>query len=304
MALPSSGQLSLGDIATEQSVTLSNVSLRSMSNTAGFTSPDAVSEFYGYSGTPVVCNNDYALDFDGVNDYVEGTVGTPSAFPNETFSLSMWVRIDNTSKRNLHFYSFSGTNHSQTTGYFYVHYSASVNRLVVRWKNGASQYQRTYPLHSNSTQTGIFNSTTGWTSGQRGNTDADGFTHIMVCGDKTQTSASNGIKVYWNAAELTSTVNDSSSSVTNITPNYLAIGEFTGNNSPSGGCFGGVMDEIYLYDAQLSSSNVSTIYGYGRCDENTFTTNYFTAWRMENNVNDEESKTSLTNNGATFIATP
>ena len=48
MALVSSGQLSLSDIANEQGVSLSNVSLGSMSDTAGFSEPDAVSDFYGY----------------------------------------------------------------------------------------------------------------------------------------------------------------------------------------------------------------------------------------------------------------
>ena len=49
MALPGSGQISLGDIAGELGVSLSNVSLRSMSSTAGFSTPDSVSDFYGYS---------------------------------------------------------------------------------------------------------------------------------------------------------------------------------------------------------------------------------------------------------------
>lgn len=49
MALPSSGQLSLNDIRVELGLAQSNVSLGSMSNSVGFTDPDAVSEFYGYS---------------------------------------------------------------------------------------------------------------------------------------------------------------------------------------------------------------------------------------------------------------
>jgi hypothetical protein len=49
MAVPSSGQLRLyADIGTELGVAQSDVSLGTMSNSAGFTDPDAMSEFYGY----------------------------------------------------------------------------------------------------------------------------------------------------------------------------------------------------------------------------------------------------------------
>ena len=52
MAVPSSGQLRLrGDIALEVDgvATGSNVSLRNLSSSAGFSTPDNMSEFYGYS---------------------------------------------------------------------------------------------------------------------------------------------------------------------------------------------------------------------------------------------------------------
>jgi len=48
MALPTSGSLSFSAIANELNISLENVSLRSMSNSAGFSTPDSVSEFYGY----------------------------------------------------------------------------------------------------------------------------------------------------------------------------------------------------------------------------------------------------------------
>lgn len=51
MTLPLSGQLSLNDIKTEVGAASTNVSLRSMSATAGKSVPDAVSEFYGYAHT-------------------------------------------------------------------------------------------------------------------------------------------------------------------------------------------------------------------------------------------------------------
>jgi hypothetical protein len=50
MALPSSGPLSLNQIGVELSTT--NYSLRAMSALAGKSSPDSVSEFYGYSPSP------------------------------------------------------------------------------------------------------------------------------------------------------------------------------------------------------------------------------------------------------------
>ena len=52
MAVPSSGQLRLrADIALEVDgdATGTNVSLGTLSNEAGFTEPDTMSEFYGYS---------------------------------------------------------------------------------------------------------------------------------------------------------------------------------------------------------------------------------------------------------------
>jgi hypothetical protein len=62
MAVPSSGQLRLrGDIALEVdgSATGSNVSLRTLSASAGFSTPDNMSEFYGYTSAvaPSVTTN-------------------------------------------------------------------------------------------------------------------------------------------------------------------------------------------------------------------------------------------------------
>ena len=48
MALPGSGQLGFSAIASELGAG-TPYSLRSMSSTAGFATPDSVSEFYGYS---------------------------------------------------------------------------------------------------------------------------------------------------------------------------------------------------------------------------------------------------------------
>ena len=51
MALQSSGQITLNDIRIELGLSQSNVSLGSMSDTAGKSAPDQASDFYGYSAS-------------------------------------------------------------------------------------------------------------------------------------------------------------------------------------------------------------------------------------------------------------
>ena len=90
MALPSSGTLSLNDIRVELGLAQSNVSLGSMSNSVGFTDPDAVSEFYGYSAanynTFAIINTGYDngekacgdINDDNLTLYFAGSGGTPA----------------------------------------------------------------------------------------------------------------------------------------------------------------------------------------------------------------------------------
>lgn len=49
MALPTSGPLSINDIRVELGQGQANSSLRTLSSLAGKSTPDAISEFYGYS---------------------------------------------------------------------------------------------------------------------------------------------------------------------------------------------------------------------------------------------------------------
>lgn len=80
MALPGSGQLSLGDIAGELGVSLSNVSLRDMSSTAGFSTPDAVSEFHGYSGVTYSYYANWALDDPCFYNYLDLVYGSDGKY--------------------------------------------------------------------------------------------------------------------------------------------------------------------------------------------------------------------------------
>jgi hypothetical protein len=80
MALQSSGQISLNDIATELALT-PPFSLRSMSSAAGFSTPDAVSEFYGYSAAVTYTYYaTWALDDPCFYDYLDIVYGSDSKY--------------------------------------------------------------------------------------------------------------------------------------------------------------------------------------------------------------------------------
>jgi hypothetical protein len=68
MALPSSGPISGSQIGAEVGAS-APYSLRSMSSTAGFSTPDAMSEFYGY-------DTDFLLNLDAANSNSYGGSGT------------------------------------------------------------------------------------------------------------------------------------------------------------------------------------------------------------------------------------
>lgn len=72
MALPSSGEITIDDIRTELGETTG--SLRSLSATAGFSSPDAMSEFYGYSAGPTPTDNFDIITYQGNGQQPAGPV--------------------------------------------------------------------------------------------------------------------------------------------------------------------------------------------------------------------------------------
>lgn len=66
MALQSSGAISISQIQAEVG---GSYSLRALSAAAGFSTPDAMSEFYGYSGSITVYINAYVPNFVGCYQY-------------------------------------------------------------------------------------------------------------------------------------------------------------------------------------------------------------------------------------------
>ena len=99
MALPSSGALSISAIKTELG-SASN-SLRTLSGLAGFSTPDSISEFYGYSALTA-----FTMASQGAGDGEGGCIDGPS-FDTATFysdtdpiSTSSYIYDSNRDKFN------------------------------------------------------------------------------------------------------------------------------------------------------------------------------------------------------------
>jgi hypothetical protein len=97
MALTASGQLSLGDIATEMGVELSNVSLTTQSTTGINTNseskpdgstPHAISEFYSYDHSASPPLTAFSVD---ANPYEDGEGACAEGSP-DCYMVSRWGR--------------------------------------------------------------------------------------------------------------------------------------------------------------------------------------------------------------------
>ena len=257
MPLQSSGQIKMSEIANEQGVSLSNVSLGSMSDTAGFTEPDAISEFYGYSSY----TNEYYWDMSGSSSELRWSDSTGSIEngANCTISISLWFRIDLSTKDNILFWDIYPNGASNNHNRMFLNYSANLNRFVARYRSSAVNFDRQWALHDNSSATGVSNSSTGLTTSQRGNVNSDNFCHLVITYDGNQTTGRNAFKCYWNATELTTEATSTSGTRTNFSLNRIVFGNDynggTGDNT--------AYDEMRIYSKVLSSSEITSIYNSG-----------------------------------------
>ena len=120
MALPSSGEISIADIRTE--ISSASGSLRTLSNLAGKSSPDAMSEFHGYSHLTAFSSSsastfNQVCPFDGSNisanqTYYHDGSGTSPAAGDTCYS------------------NVSGTN-TLAQGYYYIGGTGSGNRKYI-----------------------------------------------------------------------------------------------------------------------------------------------------------------------------
>ena len=267
MAVKSSGQLSLRyDIAAEVNGASSNIRLGFMSVAAGFSRPDRMSDFYGYSATPP---NDFY--FQNRNAWL-GNTNRPPIINTMPLGATMmgWFKPNTTTSKNQLLFSIGG-NQRISRGAFRANYQASLNRISLEvWdRNGIRRVRREYPLHDN--PTGVSNSRSGWRRDQPGTiVDPSGLIHIAATWDGTANP--NSLQLYWNGGQLGVSVNNDTSLIdlsNDVLQTFIAFGNshWQGNNTS---IFDGSMDNPIFFDYLVDAENVNGYFNTG----NAFATGY------------------------------
>lgn len=102
MALPSSGAISIDNIRTELGQSQGNNSLRALSSLAGYTTPDSMSEFYGFSSA-----TEFSISGIGFPDGEQCCVDGPSFetqivySASASFALNIELFVDNSLTSNF-----------------------------------------------------------------------------------------------------------------------------------------------------------------------------------------------------------
>jgi hypothetical protein len=253
MALQSSGAISISQIKTE--LGSSSNSLRTLSAAAGFTTPDSMSEFYGYS------NAKYYWDLS--NDIKWGSAqDLPVQSNTEDFSMSLWIRPQwAATDLNLIIFDLTPSGTTSAANRFFLQYDYGLNRFNAMYRSNATNFNAQWALHSNNSATSTGTSSNDkWTAANRGDTNADGFINLVLTYDASESVASNAFKVYWNDRLITTSSVSNNGTRSNMTLNELT---FCGNDHNTGGSR--IADYMYMHmwDVVLRATDITAMYNSG-----------------------------------------
>lgn len=157
MAVPSSGQLRLrGDIALEVDgvATGINISLRSLSSAAGLSTPDSMSEFYGYTSAVIPSVTTNAISNLGTTTLrANGNVASDGGAV--ITERGFYIGTNSSSPTNNTKYTVSGT----TGGYLYNVSGLIDNRTYYVWAFATNSVGTTYGGRVQATTVQAFNPT-------------------------------------------------------------------------------------------------------------------------------------------------
>lgn len=273
MALPASGQISVSSILTEggQSATRANTSLRDLElgnvftvngSSASFpngSAPHAVSEWYSYDHSASA-----PLYYWDLSDDIKWDAATdkPLQSTTEDFSVSLWIRPQwAATDLNLTIFDLTPSGTTSTANRFFLSYDYGLNRIIARYRSNSVNFDRQWALHSNNSVTGTGSSSANqWTGANRGNTNGDGFVHLLLNYDASQTNASNAFQLYWNGSELTAQAAANSGTRSTMTLDELT---FCGNDNNTAGSR--IADYMYMHmwDQLTLNPNLSNMYNSG-----------------------------------------
>ena len=244
------------------------------------------------SGTVSAPFNSYAISCDGSDDYIDLNSNFSSVF-NSDFSLAFWINLPDgqptasghggTSTPNIFGISNSGNAH-RFFGVINTPGSGDAGYVRVFYKAGGNQVEA-------KTASAFFpDGATGWV-------------HVVV----TVEEASNGIKIYKNGSAVS--VNEASSSMSTVTmSNFAGNVDMTFGASNRGGTpnyeTDASFDEIAIFNAALSSSQVSTIYNNASVYDLDGHSNLEGWWRFEEGSGTSIADSSSNSNTATLVNGP
>lgn len=269
MALQSSGQISISDIQTELSNT--SGSLRTLSAAAGKSTPDAMSEFYGYSSfstVPVTSNLVYAIQADdpasysGTGTTINDTSGVGSA---AYLAGGTWVSTGGK------YWSMDGVNDYITVDPYVLPiattYITVAKSPTTNWNNwaglGSSRRGNGFIIHNNNNSTtwsayyyGRLTSQINLIGSGLSSTPTDWSMYTIV----THAASSPYHSAYYNATQVATSTAGYQRSTTPAVGPVIHLGR----DDPS---VGSRYNEIYIhaflmYNRALSSSEITSLWNY------------------------------------------
>lgn len=198
-------------------------------------------------------DNTYSLNFDGANDYVDcGNASALNFDKDDAFSLSVWVKPSNVTNYRM-LVTKKGVNGTDP-GYQWfmlgdVMYFDFVNSFT------GNKYIRV-------TKSFAYN----WTVGT--------WYHFVVTYDGSE--AASGVSFYRDGSALSS-LTTNMDGLDAATTNSTSVTLGSRQNQLY---FAGNMDEVAIFNSELSASDVSSIYNSGTPKDESSTSNLVGYWRM------------------------
>lgn len=189
----------------------------------------------------VTFSNNYSIDFDGVDEYIDLGIVDDFNFENDdTFSVSAWVKVSNTATTRC-IVSRVGNEDSRLAGWFLsVNTAERIQFGLGRdFSGGNSRILRT-------TDTAI--STGSW---------------VHVCMTYDGSVDKSGVNIYINGTAETTWNQDIDNLSSMQSTTTTTINSLIGARDNASQYFDGQIDELSVWDKELSSAEVTELYNSG-----------------------------------------